>query len=68
MVTIEQAYRPVLWKQPNEMTDRELEMAEFQLRTRNVDKQPEKKDEILSALSMVRDEMSERKIKSFEKK
>lgn len=62
VITSEQAYRPVLWKQPSEMDDKWLRMTEWQLRTRNPDSNPSKKDEILSALSEVREEMWKRNL------
>lgn len=65
VITSEQAYRPVLWEQPSEMDDKWLRMAEWQLRTRNPNNNPSKKDEILSALEAVREEMWKRNLEAI---
>lgn len=64
-ITLDQAYRPILWKQPNEMDDNWLLMAEIQLRMRNPEKEASKKDEILNALNMVRDEIKKRNLEPY---
>ncbi len=63
-----QAYRPILWKTPEEMDDNWLIMSEFQLRTRKPEKEGSKGDEILQALSMVREELKKRKLEPYKAK
>ena len=65
VITPDQAYRSVLAKQPGEMDDKWLLVSEWQLRSRNPDSNPSKKDEILAALAAVREEMWKRNLKAL---